>query len=245
MKSALAAALASSFFSFTAHAAIVIDLFNDAGLTAAASGFTVGTDITAGSMVGGERVMQAVWLSGGGNVNVEVDRLGNGTYELTTDPGTLGFSQVVFEGVAFAGLGGIDVTDGGVLDTIGMRVLGIDTDTLVTAQMRDTDGDTATLLKLIPSTLSTPDAVRFRFADMSQGPGTFDFTAVDRIGFTIEPQAAGSMLQLEATLILDAVPIPAMGWPGVALLGVLLTGAGASATNFRATGPVPTEADGA
>jgi hypothetical protein len=228
MRHSLLVALTVILFPLAAPAAIVIDRFDDAGSALANSGAAVISNITSGAMLGGRRLMQAAWLSGGGDVTLEVDFNGNGDYGLVIDSGTTGLSNAIYDGAGGGGLGGVDLTDGGTLDAIRVGVRLNDTDTTATLQMKDLDGDTATLIKTIPSGATGLTPVTFRYADMSHAPGPVDFTAIDRVAFVFEPESDGSTLRLEVIGAVDLAadnPVPALGRPGLVALGMALLGA--------------------
>ena len=200
--------------SSTASAIITIDNFNVGSVNIAAdSGTPVVSNtengLAAADVIGGTRFSQVTWQSGQLdatiNNNPPIGELG-----LSSSTGVTALFEVAYDADG-AGLGGIDLTEGGAVPGFFVQFTAADAGAGTTVTLTDTNANTSSL------TLPTfgPGVLFFTYA-LFDNPGVVE-TDVDRIDFSIQGQVDGDY---RIDLIQSRTP-PGVPEPLTAALGTL------------------------
>lgn len=211
--------LALSMTSIVQATSLVIDDFSATQVMAVQRGFTA-TDSVAGSMLGGTRTVFADATAGSGGAFLDV-RVGGASstgasLDVSNGFGVNGVVTVTWDNAGL-GLGGADITGGGVYNFLSVNVLGIDTTTSVSLTLTDLLGATWT----IGSTAGFTGAGVFSVAiDDFTILGGVDVTQVD----SVVMQLSGIAGWDAAFDLVEAVAVPTPA--PIALLGLSLVGLG-------------------
>ncbi len=214
--------------------ALIIDNFDSGPGIVDSIGDPGPTNFASGDAIGGSRTLEILGFPGNG------DPISSGAeLQVAVPPGAIGHSQDAFApggrskvtwDANGAGLGGLDLTDGGLANGIEFELISIDVGAVdVTITVVDSGGDSSDLL-LSPLVVGSN---QFFFADFN---GTADFADADMIMMNIDAdQASDLILDIIQTII---VPPPPPGpalvpEPITASLGMMSMGALAYATKRR------------
>ena len=184
------------------------------------------TNFVAAGAIGGSRTLQVLPGASGTELEVQSGVLGHSQSAL----GTGGSSKTTWDANGL-GLGGVDLTDGGVDDAIMFEILSIDVgDVDVTFMVQDTAGGSAsvTSVGLVAGSETVP------YTDFV---GAVDFTDIDVIMLQIDAVGTSDLL-LDLLATADTItppPPPTTGVPEPvsATLGLMGLGALAHATRRR------------
>jgi hypothetical protein len=206
--------------------ALTIDTFNTNqsvvdGIGGGASS-SVASDAT--NILGTDRTVSIEQL-GPGNTPSEIN-INTGTAGILTLGNTDAFSvsNITYNGIAGAGLGGVDVTEGGNDDRFTLFVVFGDFPTDI--ELTVSDGANTASLQLSSPAFAIGTPLFFEYASFIGGP--VDFTTIDMINIQLTTTTTVSDLQLDFFGTTSEIPEPAV----LAILGLGLTGLG-FAQRFR------------
>ena len=214
-------------FAGTAQAILNIDTFNT-GSTAlvANSGTPVSNQVLPGQpvldVIGGVRETTVNYQAGPLSVRADINPP-FGTLGLSSDTDTTGLFELTYD-AGGAGLGGIDVTEGGTSTGFVVFFIAADAGAATTVTLTDTGGDTLTRTLLTGG----PGFLFFNYATFA---GIGDVTDVNRIDFQIQGQVDGDY---QIDLIQSRQPPNDVPEPITATLSLLGLGVLGMATRRRA-----------
>ena len=214
--------LALTTLSVGSAQALTIDTFstNQVVYDGIGGGATSSTVSDALNILGTERTISVEQLGPGAtpsSVSINV-----GTSGLLTLGNTDAFSvsKIVYNGIGGSGLGGVDVTEGGTLDTVSLFVVLGDFPTDIALTVSD-GTNTASLMQTTPF-LAINVPLLFEYSSFAGDPG--DFTTIEYI--SIDLIATHPMADLQLAII-DFAGTTSVPEPGVlAVLGFGLIGLG-------------------
>jgi hypothetical protein len=206
----------------TASAAFInIDTFEvDQTLQANAADPNTQTTVSGPGIIGDYRDSYLEYLSGPGNANLDADFTEAGVMLFSLNSSTRGSASIVWDGdndgddefpvltpatvVDIDGLGGVDLTDGGLNDRIEIVVSFSDAVSFLTLRVWDLEGDlTNAVDELDFMVMADGDAIQtieLPFEDFD-----IDFSQVGAIELEINPLSPATDLQFE---VIRAVPSP-------------------------------------
>ncbi len=220
--------------------ALVIDNFDEGGIsiTANASNPFVQTVSNAGGIIGGERESSVIYYaptsSAPDDISLRVDFVDSGAFSHNQDAGVAGLSIFTYDGndgdptsIDFTGLGGLDLTEGGLADRFVATVLFADLTQHSVLDMRVYTDAThySDLFLSFPNPINSPTDIHFRFSDFVLGDGAAglaDFTNVGAILFGVDGRMQPSLDVRIDSLTTLVIPEPVT----LALVGIGLAGAG-------------------
>jgi len=199
------------FFVAAPASALIIDTFDEAASATANSGApSDSTTTAAGSFLGTNRVLSSNWISGGNDVDGDIDLAGNSLLIVSLPPDTLGTVAVLWQNI-----GGADLTEGSTLNAIGIEVAFDDLPADIILSVTDGSSNTGQSSMTTTGAIFSPQDVAITFASFS---GSVDFTDIESIALVMSPLFPATDVQLgfiESIL----TPEPSTGW----LLGFGLT----------------------
>lgn len=236
MKSLVAVATLVIGASTAAHAApIVIDDFVDEQLVALVEfgGVLSSSEIAASTALGGYRGL-SVTSDAAAFFNTLMQTgatSGTSKLDLSNTPGVTGSGFVVWDGAGSAGLGGVDLTDGGTNDAILSTIIFADGASQLEFMVTDTSGTSGTAIYQIPTGISGSTVASVLFSGFTN---SVDFTAVDSLLLSMSSTVPGTAFSIDLVSAGVAsapapVPLPAAGL----LLGSVLVGGGTLAARRR------------
>jgi hypothetical protein len=201
------------FFVAAPASALIIDTFDDVATATANSGTPFDSDTTAaGSFLGTNRLLSATWVSGGNDVDGDVDLAGNSLLIVSLPPDTLGTVAVSWQNI-----GGADLTEGSTLNAIGIEIVFDDLPADLIVNVTDGSSNTGQSTLATAGGIFAPQEVAIPFASFS---GSVDFTDVESISLVVSPLFPATDVQLG--FIESTVPEPSTGLLlglGMAVLG--------------------------
>ncbi len=163
-------------------------------------------DSGTGTIIGGQRQVNLEYLSGPGIANVEIHATGSNDMAFSIQSNTDALATLIWD--AGSSLGGLDLTEGGMLLGLGVMINSDDLEADLNFQIRDTANNVATAQLALPGDLFSPQEMFLSFSAFSG----VDMTSVDAISLTID--AMFPAVDLEIDYIKATTPEPA----GLALL---------------------------
>jgi hypothetical protein len=230
-KSSLAAAIVAvmSFQPAQAASILIDDFITSQSVTATAGAPTASSSIAAAEAIGGERDISVEMVSGFTSLVLSVNPFGGELLVHDSGASVLGSSTVVWDGLDGdptaldpTGLGGVDLTSGGMLDSFRLSYLLADLTgevTMTVYDASDATGDTwSQVTMLLPGGIFAPVDVDAAYTDFATvGPnGAADFSNVGAISMTISNTSTGSLDVLLKRV--ECVPEPSAGI--ITLLGI-------------------------
>jgi len=208
----LAVAVAAAF-SLPAHA-VLIDDFSDAAAVSASSGTPSDNVATAsGSFLGTDRQLDADWISGPNSVDGDIDSGGSGLLTMSTDADTLGTLMVLWQNI-----GGVDLTAAGSLNAISLGINFDDLPVDIVLDITDSSAGTGSATSALPGGIFGLISQDVLFASFS---GSVDFSSVETIKLTLNPQFPATDLQINFIESTFVVPEPTT-LAGLSLMGLLV-----------------------
>jgi len=194
--------------------ALIIDAFDDAAATAANSGTLSDTVITAsGSFLGTNRELTSDWDSGPNSVDGEVDAGGSSLLNYSLGADTQGSTTIIWNDI-----GGVDLTEGGTQNAIGLSIVFDDLPADITLILTDSSLSSATATVTTSGGIFAPEEEFLLFSGFT---GSVDPTDIETIELRIDSVFPATDMQIdfiESTFI----PEPGTG----TLLGISLVGLG-------------------
>ncbi|MHC4695111.1 MAG: PEP-CTERM sorting domain-containing protein [Planctomycetota bacterium] len=222
----LASAALIVFFCGVRANAGFIDKFDTHQIVVVNSGIPIDGNVTSGAdIVGVEREIGLVWLSGPNDIVLEPDAGGTGLLNLSVGADTSGNGAIVWDGADGSplldptGLGGIDLTGGG-MDRIGIDVVFDDLPVDLVLQVYTDAANWSQALVQLPGGIAVPvrmDALYSAF-NVVAGSGA-DFSNVGAIVLAVDNMDPATDLQID---LIEWIPEPAtlglLALGGLALL---------------------------
>jgi hypothetical protein len=222
-KSSLAAAILAAVSFQPVQAAIMIDDFiTFQEITATASVPTASSSVAAPEVIGGERDMSVSLVSGFTTLSLSVNPFGGDLLVHDSGASVIGSSTIVWDGpdgdptaLDPTGLGGVDLTDGGMLDKFRLSYLLADLTgevTMTVYDASDATGDTwSQTTMILPGGIFAPVDVDAAYTDFATaGPnGAASFNNVGAISMSIANTSTGSLDVLISRV--QCVPEPSAG----------------------------------
>lgn len=213
-------AIAFSALMIGSAQALTIDTFNtDQVVSDGAGGGATGSVVSdAANILGTDRGVSIEQLGPG--LTASTININTGTPGLMTLGNTDAFSvsTILYAGVGGAGLGGVDVTEGGSDDRFSLFQVSGDFPTLVGITVGDGTNIASLTLPSVPVGLNVP--LHFEYASFVGGP--VDFTMIDFISIDLVTQNTQADLQLDFFGTTTEMPEPT----ALAVIGLGLAGIG-------------------
>ena len=202
--------------------ALTIDTFttNQVVYDGIGGGPTSSTVSDAVNILGTERTISVEQLGPGATPSSVSINVGTSGLLTLGNTDAYSISRIAYNGIGGSGLGGVDVTEGGVLNTFGLLVVLGDFPTNITLTVSD-GTNTASLTKPTPS-LAINVPLLFEYSSFAGGP--VDFTMIDYIAIDLITTHPLADLQLAITSFVGTTTVPEPG--ALAVLGFGLIGLG-------------------
>jgi hypothetical protein len=195
--------------------ALIIDSFDDAAATTANSGSSPDTTNTlAGSFLGTDRDLTAVWASGPNDIDGEIDSGGSSQLSFAAGPDTIGDIYIDWNNI-----GGADLAEGATKDGIALTIDFDDLPVDVSIMVEDGGGNMGTSGFTTPGGIFVPTSQGVTFNSFS---GSVDFTDVENISLWIEGVFGGTDIQIdfiESTVVPEPSLLALFGIAGLAVAG--------------------------
>lgn len=200
----LAAIASAAVFTAAPASAIIIDSFNNGPVDITANQATpqVQNVVDAAGIIGGQRESSVIYYNptstAPDNVRLRVDFADQNNFSHSQDAGVAGLSIFVYDGpdgdptsIDYGGLGGIDLTEGGLADRFIFTVLFADQSVNQVLDLRVYTDAThySDLFKNFAAPINSPTQISFLFSDFTVGDGAAgaaDFTNIGAILLAID-----------------------------------------------------------
>ena len=193
-----------------------IDYLTDGGFTLIASGGVSNSSTQTGNpgnILGSEREVTIDFLSGtSGFVSAFLDAPAGPTSPPGDDPmemlllsnsvNSAARYTLTYDGVGSAGLGGVDLTNGGAFDSVDVNFSGVQGSGDLMVSFTDTMGNTGS------SNLTVNSAGTYSFAFSDSAYSGIDFTSIDSVVVVLETDATASDFAISEITRGAAVPEP-------------------------------------
>ncbi len=161
------------------------------------------SSVNGASIIGNQRDARPTWTSGLGKVNLDGSYGSPGALGFSCEAGTQGSATVTWAGVGSAGLGGVDLTAGGILQGLEMKVLFDDLPVDLTITLTDTLGNSdSNTIHLTGRIFATTTG----FYPYTNFMG-IDLTNIDAITLNVVPEKPSTDLHID--YVKATVPEPA------------------------------------
>ena len=209
------AALAFSALTFGSAQALTIDTFNFDQTVSSTGGLVSDVVSDAASILGIEREASINQLGPGGSASTIAFNTGLPGFMTLGNTNALSVTNIVYDGIGSAGLGGIDFTQGASQNAFNLFIVSGDFPTDVTLTVSSASGTSAL-------TLSTPGLASnvpfiFEYSDFT---GTADFSLAESIQIQLVTTNTQADLQLDFFGTTSTIPEPMT----LAILGLGLAG---------------------
>jgi hypothetical protein len=194
--------------------ALIIDTFENHSATSA-NGFVPNSvhSRPAGSFLGSPRHLESHWISGPNATGSEINGGGSSLLDFTVGAGTQAWTAV-----RWLNIGGVDITEGGAQNAIGLDIVFDDQPATITIILRDSLNNTSTASTNTSGGIIAPTQEAFLFSSFA---GSVDVTDIERIDLTITSLLPDTNMQID---LIESTFVPE---PSTAtLLGISLIGLG-------------------
>ncbi len=199
----------------SASAAIIIDSFDDSQVVTQ-TGIGTAAGFVNGAMIGGQRDVEVIVTNGETDLEMTADAGGNSLLTHSQDSNVVGSTLVVWDGIDNdpltvdpTGLGGVDLTGGGILDAIAIRITFDDLPVNLTMRVGNGANVSERMLAL-PGGIFSPILFVLPFASFATLSGTgADFMDVGVIELMIDGQIGGTDVEIDFLQAITEVPEPA------------------------------------
>lgn len=186
--------------------ALLIDSFDVTQSLGANSSTTSSNGLATGSsIVGGERDATVDFISGPNSADLDINPGSNSLLNLSNGANTLGSATLLYDGAGGIGLGGVDMTDGGATNGIGIEIAFDDLPVNLIFTVTDVFASVGTSTITTSGGIFSPTQVALAFASFS---GAVDFSAVDSILIEVVPLQAATDIQID---FIETVLVPEPG----------------------------------